>query len=369
MKKTMKKVTAAVLAAAMAFAAPITAAADSGATTTAADARVFYKENVTTVVVPTKLTVAFNPDGLDVVVGGSTVSDQVVSRTVAIVSEATKAKKVSVEFAVSASGDSGKIKFVAPDKVNTGTDLNVSLQLVPAATAASVVAGSGASGTQAIAVSSGSLTVEAADLSKASMTAAGSGATRNISSGTSVDFLLGEADYDYTTLNIDDSASTNQISGVLSTLNAKGKTAFKLSGSLNSNADWYNVGTNAKINIVPKYTIADATADEQKADSIESGADTLLKASAAAAATDDYKMTVASGVASYTFANAPTGTLTAAVVDGESKAGAVSNGNIAYADGVVTIKAAAVTGMGLATGNHTINLTIGGTEYTLTIEN
>ena len=71
----------------------------------------------------------------------------------------------------------------------------------------------------------------------------------------------------------------------------------------------------------------------------------------------------------YTFVDEPEGTLTAANVDGTARNGAVTQGNIAYSNGVLTINTVATSGYGLTSGNHTVKVTIGDVEYTLTISN
>ena len=73
------------------------------------------------------------------------------------------------------------------------------------------------------------------------------------------------------------------------------------------------------------------------------------------------------GTVSYTFVNAPEGTISALTVDTASKLGAVTAGNVTYADGVLTFNATAASGTGLATaGVHTVVVTIADVEYTLT---
>lgn len=85
--------------------------------------------------------------------------------------------------------------------------------------------------------------------------------------------------------------------------------------------------------------------------------------------TDDYVMTASNGGYTYTFVDEPEGTLTAANIDGTARNGAVTQGNIAYSNGVLTINTTAASGFGLTSGNHTVKVTIGDVEYTLTISN
>lgn len=279
MSKKMRRMAAIAMAAAMVVSTPVGATGAGSATgsatdpqTTASTSKVYYKENVTTVVVPTALTVAFNPNNLAVSVDGVEKTGDIVSRPVAIVSEATKDKKVTVSFAVAASDGSG-IKFVDSETAaNTGTDLNVCLQLVAAQdNSISIGSGTATSGT-AIAVNSatsGSDVVytrsySAEKLAKATMTPAGSGTsgTVTIKNGTAVGFKLGQAQYEYETINLDSGATNNnKATGTLSGLGTNGYSAFSFDGYLNNNANWYSVN-NATITITPTYTIADAASTD-----------------------------------------------------------------------------------------------------------
>ena len=97
--------------------------------------------------------------------------------------------------------------------------------------------------------------------------------------------------------------------------------------------------------------------------------DELEEEGSGSQATDDYVMSIVGGEATYTFVSAPEGSITAAKIDGVDKSGAVNAGNITYSAGKVTVKSAVVTNLSLASGNHTIDVTIGGTVYNLTIAN
>lgn len=380
MSKKMRRMAAIAMAAAMVTSTPVGASGSATAPQSSGSvSKVYYKENVTTVVVPTALTVAFNPDNLKVTYDGIEKTGDIVSRPVAIVSEATKDKKVTVSFAVTASDSN--IKFVDSEAAaNTGTDLNVCLQLA-AATDGSISIGSGAatSGT-AIAVNSGTSGSEtvytrsytAGQLAKATITPAGSGTsgTVTVKNGTAVGFKLDKAQYEYETINLDSGATNNnKATGTLSGLGTNGYSAFCFDGYLNDGADWYNVD-NATITITPTYTITDAAATDTAITGFTGfmGVTTAGSGSSSSSSqTDDYVMTLADGVATYTFVNVPQGALTAAVVDGTNRGGAVTAGNIAYADGVATIASVAVDAWGLSSGAHTIKLTIGGTDYDLTL--
>lgn len=275
MRKKMTRMAAIAMAAAMTVATPV-AAAGSGTTfsgtTSGTQAHIFYKEDITTVVVPTALTVAFNPGGFTVDAGnGEKITDQIVSKSVAMVSEAVKDYKVGVSFAVSAS-DGSNIKFVTDeDDVNKGTDLNVLLQLAASTGDTIKVYSAAGSGTdeKAITVSNGTLAVSAEQLSRAKMTvSSATGGVVPLGSGATADFLLGKANYDYEDIVLDGYSGTNVISGTLAgigqtsgtTLENKtytGVAGFKFTGKLNQYADWSKVGKDAKITINPTYNFKD----------------------------------------------------------------------------------------------------------------
>lgn len=84
--------------------------------------------------------------------------------------------------------------------------------------------------------------------------------------------------------------------------------------------------------------------------------------------TDDFKMTAAAnGDISYTFSSKPQGAVTEFKVNGISKIGAYTAGNVTYdaATGVLTVKSAAATNTGLANGGN-VEIKIGENSFTLT---
>lgn len=77
---------------------------------------------------------------------------------------------------------------------------------------------------------------------------------------------------------------------------------------------------------------------------------------------------------SYTWTTgAPTGTIQSLSIDGVERPGIITNQKITYASSKLALDPAPVANFGLATGNHTIVVSIGtaesATEYTLNIEN
>ncbi len=74
----------------------------------------------------------------------------------------------------------------------------------------------------------------------------------------------------------------------------------------------------------------------------------------------------------YDFSPVLAGTLTSMKIDGTVRDGIITAGNATYGEvgeGRFLIKATAVTNFGLSTGNHTVDVVIGGKSYTLKIKN
>lgn len=306
MKKKMKRMAAIAMAAAMAFSTPVGASSGTvdvssgvSGTTSGTEAKVLYKKNVDTVIVPTTLAVAFNPDGLPVVLNGDTVKDQVVSKAVGIVSKATKNIKVAVKFNVEADGN---IKFVTSDEdavlnEDKADAYNVFLQMVASDDSHRITAVSGTSGAKDIEVNSGSangLSVDATELSNVNMTAySGSSGAIAVTSGTTANFLVGMADYTYEDIDFNTYSGTNEVAGTLDKLGSgtksgsdwtafEGVTGFKFTGKLNKNAKWYNVGANTQVRITPVYKLYEA----EKTDQPIAGSFTFMGAEGTAAVAD-----------------------------------------------------------------------------------
>lgn len=123
--------------------------------------------------------------------------------------------------------------------------------------------------------------------------------------------------------------------------------SFQLTGACNKVADW---------------------ADFEDADPQVEIVYSVAKHAETPARTDDYKIIMANGTASYTFVDAPdtdsTG-ITVFTIDGTSRLGAVNGGNITYADGVLTFNELA-TSTFLTTSTNIV-ATINGEEFTFTV--
>lgn len=123
--------------------------------------------------------------------------------------------------------------------------------------------------------------------------------------------------------------------------------SFQLTGACNKAADW---------------------ADFEDADPQVEIVYSVAKHAETPARTDDYKIIMANGTASYTFVDAPdtdsTG-ITVFTINGTSRLGAVNGGNITYADGVLTFNELA-TSTFLTTSTNIV-ATINGEEFTFTV--
>lgn len=122
--------------------------------------------------------------------------------------------------------------------------------------------------------------------------------------------------------------------------------AFQLTGACNKAADWADFeDADPQVEIV--YSVAKHEDNT---------------------ATDDYKIVIANGIATYTFVNAPdtdsTG-ITVMTVDGTSRMGAVGNGNITYENGVLTFKEAPTSGFMMTA--QKVEATINGEPFEFTV--
>lgn len=130
---------------------------------------------------------------------------------------------------------------------------------------------------------------------------------------------------------------------------------IKIGGKCTTNTDWSDFADNANaIKLDLTFTVTKADGDEATSTGAGSGSG------------DTYVMQKSGSDVTYTFVNKPTGSLTAIVIDGTARAGALGANHITYSEGVLKFNATAVNSFLSTTGNHTIIATIGGTAYTLT---
>ena len=254
MRKTMKKTLATTMAMAMVLAMPCVASA-ADPSSDAATTPIFTNE-VESVIVPTSLTVALNPQELTVKVGDTTSTAQVLSKTVGIVNKSSRAKDVKVKLAVADA--SGKVTFkdsssaVTSDKL---TDYFIYLEATPASAANSIKKNGAAI----------DASIAAADLAGLTQTNASTGV--KLSKGDNeIAFKLGKATYKFKANGevVFGTSTSNDVSDQyeIDTLGSDGYTSFVFTGALNKNAKWTDMGTN-QIVITPTYTISDVTGSEE----------------------------------------------------------------------------------------------------------
>lgn len=92
----------------------------------------------------------------------------------------------------------------------------------------------------------------------------------------------------------------------------------------------------------------------------------LFKFEDAGTVVTDAWVTNSDGSASYTFSNAPEGSLSAVSVNGVARNGQITLGTITYENGVLTITDGFISGLCATAGDYTIVATIGSGQYTST---
>ncbi|MBQ8822669.1 MAG: hypothetical protein IJZ82_08510 [Lachnospiraceae bacterium] len=171
--------------------------------------------------------------------------------------------------------------------------------------------------------------------------------------GAATEFKMDKATYNYT---------GNATEGYAYTLDDStgSKLEMTIGGTIAKEYDWsaYTDDQTLTLNAVFKFVKASGSTDE-----VEN-----TVAAPVTPTTDDYVMAANDdGTVSYTFVDAPDGTLTALTVDGVAKNGAITAGNVTYEDGVLSFNTTSVAGTGIGNaGDHTISVTIGGEVVELT---
>ncbi len=240
--KKMKKVLALTLSASMALGMSMTGMAAEPEVSVDAP---IYAYDITNVIVPATYVVAFNPNGLDVTKGGSTVNDQIVSKNYGIINKSSKDKVITVSFEVEDLNE-GQITFTEdPADVNTAAanDYVINLTMVPA-NDSEVKVGS--------TPDSANKDTAAADLGDVTMTGATSSAQNLVAGTNEVDFLLEKAVY---TGSIDlDNKTDNNVADAFTltglAADGAGITAFTFGGSMNPKADWTKLTKGIRITAV-----------------------------------------------------------------------------------------------------------------------
>lgn len=251
MGKRGKRILALAMSACMIMGSAVTAFADDTSATGTGEAPI-YSFDVTNVVVPTNLTVAFNPEGLTVKVGDDTSTDQVLSQGIGIINKSNKDKTVQVAFKAS-DLNTDKITFAkSADEVTSAVKDSYVLYLtaVPAttftvsnaapdkdteATALANVAMTGTDAKKVVIADTGTLGF---CLKKATYAPTGDGVTLGTTAGNDV-----SANYEISAIDATD-----------------GIAAFKFSGSMNTNTSWSTLTKGVKIDVTYTFDdVAEAT--------------------------------------------------------------------------------------------------------------
>lgn len=371
-----KKLVAILCSATMVLGAPITAFATEPTTTPGTGNIVAY--SIDTVTVPTEMKVSFNPQGWTIYYDDTDdtgTTKQIVSLNYAVSSMATMDRKFTVSFTASGTpGDTGSpVVFVnSADEVAPKTESNPNGAELGEFKVYLAVAGATDKVTEsrdgtAFEISSGAANITGALLADVTMTPATDGLEAFVANTdgaeSSIAFKLGKATYELK----DDahpSFDTTQtdFAGMVQPATLGDIVGFTFTGAMNSNADWTKANLSA-ISIEPEYEFEDVDGTEEEVASAGYNQITTVPTE------DTYKMVIKNGTCTYRFATAPTGTITALTVDGKNMLAAVTAGNVSYANGTLTFNATATTNMSLATGSHTVKVTIGNTAKTLTVGN
>lgn len=188
-------------------------------------------------------------------------------------------------------------------------------------------------------------------------------------SAATVEFLLPAAEYEYAK-----AEGTGALSYARTETPCQG-TGISFAGLVNTKADWsdYVKETDpSEIGMTAVFSFAAAEESDELGETPAAAfmmdyAGTVVTLTASTQETDDYVMAVGEdGVVSYTFVDAPEGTLTVCKIDGSAKAGPVTNGYISYADGVLSIDKTRADLFFTTAKEYAIVATIGGTDYELT---
>lgn len=260
-RKNVKQVIAAVMSAALVMGMPMAAWAAEGdendnnpaATEIKAEVEApIYSFDVTNVVVPTSLVVAFNPDKLVVKTGGTNTSQaQVLSKNFGMLNKSNKDKIVTVTLKVQDLND-GKITFVDSDADATGAaegEYAVHLAVVPADATEVKVGDTPASADKDTA---------GAAMASVDMTAATAQAVTLEAGDNAIAFVLGKGTYTAVSgselelggsgMNGNNVGNNLELTSVAA--DGKGITAFTFTGALNEKADWSKLDKGIKITAV-----------------------------------------------------------------------------------------------------------------------
>lgn len=343
--------------------------------------------SVETVTVPTAVKVSFNPQGWTFTKRGTgddavTSTDQIVSLNYGIASDATLDKKIKVSFtavpAANATGTKDVVFVDSAEEAQAKSESNTKgaapgeykMYLAVAPSTAAVAAGYATDGTETafeVDSTSKASTVTTTLLGDVKMTAATVGVQAFKDNKAEISYKLNKAVYELK----DDAEitfATTDISNMFNTTTLGSVVGFTFVGAMNPNVDWTKAKVSA-IAITPVYEVEDADGTET---TLTGDGAPYNVIGAAAASTLALELVSATGNLRYTFPESgrPTGSLTAVTINGTSRAGAISAGNILYnasnGNFIITKTAVDNTDIGIVEGRTTVVATIGETQYTFT---
>jgi hypothetical protein len=297
--KNVKRFLAVLCSATLIASSSVTAFAEEASTTTTAGTGNVFAYNFDTVVVPTAIKIAFNPQGLPVKIGTNsegedvTTTDKIVSLNYGIANKASTAKKVVVKFAANAAvvdGETKDLTFVdeedkakAVSETNAGGaaagDHKIYLRVAPATAQPTINDGSndGAGADFAVTTEedgSKSENATGANLANVKMTPAAAAKSIAFATGTNNDafanigFALDEATYTLKsgeTIDFDTTQSEVASKLELSAFGTKSITGFTFAGMMNENTVWTEANITA-ISITPTYDFTEKGEEAAVAD-------------------------------------------------------------------------------------------------------
>ncbi len=322
--KSFKKVLAVATSTLVLASTTVTAFAD-GPTSSEGTANILAY-SLESVVVPTSLSVALNPQGYTVTTRAAdgdtaavTTTDQIVSINYGIANLSTAAKNVTVDFAVTGTAAENKtaITFVDSEEkaeaYDASTNANgakageLKMYLAVAAASAQPTTSAGADFAVTASTTNGQANthnVTAANLTDCTMTVATSGfqafaAGSSDYADSSIRFSLDEAEYSIIQgSTVDFSTTQTGLKELVQVKELGAVTGFTFTGKMNSNADWTTADVSA-LKFTPTYTIEDADGTETASGGykqIEAAATSRVSASTISTTSNPVTLTLPDGV-------------------------------------------------------------------------
>lgn len=385
MMRSLKKFIAVACSAAVIASSGVTAFAEAPSSTAGAGNVLAY--SLESVVVPSAIKVALNPQGLSVTTKGSgdtatKSTAQIVSFNYGIANLSTADKDVKVSFKVTGTPDATKTPITFVDTAAAATygttdgaakdgELKMYLAIVGSTAAPTTSEATPAAFAVTAKDGANEHNATAANLADVTMTAASGGqavfAKGSDYANAEVAFKLGKTTYAVTDGQVVDWDTTQaELAGKMEPTTLGDVTGFTITGAMNTGADWTKADVST-LTFTPVYEVTDVTGSEEE---VTGGGHKQIAVAAASptVTTRNLELVTATGNLRYIFDPAVEGTLTAVTVNDTARPGAITAGNILYnaESGYFIITAASVEAFGLTQGNTTVVATIGGEEYTFT---